>query len=61
MTIAVQEAFEDSDLTHEDQNSELEEDEEETKPLMMRFIGSFFGSFQKSKEKNQETNDEIER
>jgi len=60
LTIAVQEAFEDSDLTHEDQNSELEKDEEETKPLMMRFIGSFFGSFQKSKEKNQETNDEIE-
>ena len=66
MTIAVQEAFEDRGQEEEDSeseifqdaNSEVENEENNSKPFMIRFF-SFLGS--KLKEKNTKPNDEIQR
>ena len=66
MTIAVQEAFEDRCQEEEDSESEIfqnanSEDEENcSKPFMIRFF-SFFGSLRKQKEINTKSNDEIQR
>ena len=66
MTIAVQEAFEDRGQEEEDSeseifqdaNSEVENEENNSKPFMIRFF-SFLGS--KLKEKNTKPNDEFQR
>ena len=66
MTIAVQEAFEDRGQEEEDSeseifqdaNSEVENEENNSKPFMIRFF-SFLGS--KLKETNTKPNDEIQR
>jgi len=66
LTIAVQEAFEDRGQEEEDSeseifqdaNSEVENEENNSKPFMIRFL-SFLGS--KLKEKNTKPNDEFQR
>ena len=66
MTIAVQEAFEDRGQEEEDSeseifqdaNSEFENEENNSKPFMIRFF-SFLGS--KLKETNTKPNDEFQR
>jgi len=66
LTIAVQEAFEDRCQEEEDSESEnfqnvnSEDEENCSKPFMIRFF-SFFGSFGKQKEINMKSNDEIQR
>jgi len=65
LTIAVQEAFEDRCQEEEDsesenfQNANSEDEENCSKPFMIRFF-SFFGSFRKQKEINTKSNDEIQ-
>jgi len=61
LTIAVQEVFEDRDTpdSNEEYFEENSETEEETGPLMMRFV-SVFGSFWRKKEKKQVGNDDME-
>lgn len=67
LTIAVQEAFEDSAQDEEDSDSEIfqdansdfEDEEKSSKPFITKFF-SFFGSFQKEKEKNTKPDDQIQ-
>lgn len=67
LTIAVQEAFEDSAQDEEDSDSEIfqdansdfEDEEKSSKPFITKFF-SFFGSFRKQKEKNTKPDDQIQ-
>jgi len=66
LTIAVQEAFEDRGQDEDsdseifqDANSDFEDEENSSKPFMIRFF-SFFGSFTKQKEKNTQPDDQIQ-